>query len=232
MGIKRKLRDHTVLRGAGGGTDVQDSGWIITDADDLRSPDPTDHLNIDSAGVVTMAGTAKRTLNLRPDLDFSKITAQGKPTQVVYGAFLGYSLPLYAADEELFFSINTPGRWDGGSDVIIHILIALSGAEDVNDDFKLQVSWEHADIGEPIENTTHDVEVETNLVAGRVAAYDTYQVDFTLDYDVDTPDILQAHDLIAMRLRRVAVAGTEINGEVIVLDYHMEFTVDKMFRAL
>jgi len=192
----------------------------------------TNYLNMSPTGVVTLVGSAKRTLNIRPDLDFTKVTALGKPTQIVYGAFLGYSLPLYAADEELFFSTNTPGRWDGASDVTFHVLVALSEAEDVDDDFRLQLSWEHADIGEPIENTTHDVEVETNLVAGRVAAYDTYQVDFTLDYDVDTPDILQSHDLIAMRLRRIAAVGTEINGEVIVLDYHIEFIVDKMFRAL
>lgn len=189
------------------------------------------YLSINSTGVVTLVGSAKRSLNLRPDLDFSKITAQGKPTQIVYGAFLGYSLPTYAADEELFFSINTPGRWDGASDILVHVLVALSGGEDVDDDFRLQISWEHADVGEPIENTTHDVEVETNLLAGRVDPCDTYQVDFTLDYDVDAPDILETHDLIAMRLRRVAVAGTEIDGEIIVLDYHMEFIVDKMFRA-
>ncbi len=196
-----------------------------------RFGDGTNQLLISSAGVVTLEGTAKRTLNLRPDMDFSKVTAQGKPTQVVYGAFLGYSLPLYAADEELFLSMNVPGRWDGVSDVVIHLLVALSGAEDINDDFNLQISWEHANIGEKIENTTHDVEVETNLLADRVEAYDTYQVEFILDYDVDTPDLLEAHDAMAMRLRRIAVVGTEIDGEVIVLDYHMEFQVDKMFGA-
>ncbi len=194
--------------------------------------DGTNQLKI-TDGVVTLEGTAKRILNLRPDLDFTKVTAQGKPTQVVYGAFLGYSLPLYAADEELFFDMNTPGRWDGASDVVIHLLVALSVNEDINDDFNLQISWEHANLGELIENTTHDVEVETNLVAGRVTAYDTYQVVFILDFDVDTPDLIESHDLIAMRLRRIAVDGesTEIDGEIIVFDYHMEFVANKMFGA-
>jgi len=34
-----------------------------------------------------------------------------------------------------------------------------------------------------------------------------------------------------MRIRRIAVAGTEIAGEIIVLDYHLHFVVDKMFHA-
>ena len=184
-----------------------------------------------ATGVRTMAGTAKRDLTLRPDLDFSTVTAQGKPTRITYGAYQGYSLPIYAADEELFFNINVPGRWDGASDITLDVLVCLSQIEDINDDFNLQCSWANSEIGEPILNTTTDVPVETNLSAGRVAAYDTYEIKFTIDYDADAGNHIIWHDDLALRLRRLAVAGTEITGEVIVLDYHLHFIVDKTFKA-
>ncbi len=42
--------------------------------------------------------TKSRSLRVRPDLDFSSITAQGKPTFVTIGAISGYSLIVeYAA---------------------------------------------------------------------------------------------------------------------------------------
>ena len=179
-----------------------------------------------------MAGSAKRDLTLRPDIDYSAITAQGKPTRVTYGAFQGFSLPLYAVDEEIFLGLNVPGRWDGASDITAGILVCLSGAETADDDFRLQLSWENSEVGEPIVNTVHDVEVQTNTPAGRNDAYDTYMVSFTIDYDADAGHPILAHDLLSMRLRRVdVVAGTEIAGEVIVLDAHLHFTVDKMFKA-
>jgi len=60
--------------------------------------------------------TKSRSLRVRPDLDFSSITAQGKPTFVTIGAISGYSLPIYNNDnEELFFRFSIPRRWDGAS---------------------------------------------------------------------------------------------------------------------
>lgn len=201
----------------------------------LGDSDDGNYLGVSTTGVVTLHGTAKRSLNLRPDMDFAVVQAHGKPTQITHGAFSGYSLPIYAADnEELFFSMNVPGRWDGASDIIVHVLVALAGAETAGEDFNLQLSWENSDLGEPIVNTTHDVEVETELLAGRVAAYDTYQVNFTIDYDADgVGNEIEVHDLLAMRLRRIAVDGAsdEVESKIIILDYHMNFTVDKMFRA-
>lgn len=197
--------------------------------------DATNHLAVSNAGVVTMAGTAKRVLSVRPDFDFSKITALGKPTLVVLGAHTGFSLPLYAADEELFFAINVPGRWDGASDVNVHILAALSAAETAEDDFNLQLSWRNSREGSDpatsvvLDNTTHDVEVETNIVDARKAQYNTFLIDFVIDYNVDVT--ILAHDLLSMRLRRIAAVGTEIAGEIIVLDVHVDFVIDKMAEA-
>jgi len=194
-----------------------------------------DYLKVSTGGVVTMAGTAKRLLTERPDFDFSKITALGKPTLVTRGVHTGFSLPIYAADdEELFFIVNVPGRWDGASDINVHILVALSAAETANDDFNLQLSWRNSREGSDpatsvvLDATTHDVEVETNIVDARKAQYNTFLVDFVIDYNVDVT--ILSHDLLSMRLRRIAVAGVEIAGEIIVLDVHVDFAVDKMYK--
>ena len=209
---------------------VNTTSSIVTVNGSAVIGDDTNDLVVSNKGVVTMAGDAKRDLTLRPDLDYTTVTALGKPSRVTYGAYQGYSLPLYAADEELFFNINVPGRWDGESDIKLDILVCLSQIEDIDDDFKLQLSWANSEIGEPILNTTTDVNEETNLLTGRVAAYDTYQVSLTIDYDADAGNHIIAHDDLTLRIRRLAVDGTEITGEIIVLDYHLHFTVDKMFK--
>jgi len=78
-------------------------------------------------------------------------------------------------------------------------------------------------------DTTHDTTVETNITDG--TQYHLYEVVFTIDYNIDAGDVILAHDLLAFRLRRVAAAGTEIDGEILVLDWHTHYTVDKMFTA-
>lgn len=200
-----------------------------------RFGDGTNQLLISGAGVVTLEGTAKRWLAVRPDLDYTVITAQGKPAQVVIGVFHGYSMPIWNdaanSDEQLFFNLNVPGRWDEASDIIVHLLVALSGAEDVNDNFNFQLSWEHLTEGDVVPATSHDVEVEQAVLAARNAQYSTYELQFTLDYDVDDPDDVADHDDLSMRLRRIDATNPDVTNEIIVLDYHVEFQVNKMFDA-
>ena len=193
----------------------------------------TNYLEISSTGAVSLVGSAKKWLAVRPDLDYTTITAQGKPTQVVVGVFHGFSMPIYNNDnEELFFNLNVPGRWDEASDIIVHLLVALSGAEDIGDYLKFQLSWEHLTEEEIIPVTSHDVEVEQAVLAGRVAQYSTYELQFTLDYDIDDPDNVADHDELAMRLRRIDATNPDVTNEIIVLDYHVEFQVNKMFDVV
>lgn len=188
------------------------------------------YLTVSSTGVVTMTGSAKRDLTLRADLDYTAITAQGKPTQVSVGAAHGYSMPIYNADnEEMFFNENVPGRWDGASDISFHILVALAAVEDADDNFKFQWSWNQVGETDIVPNATHDVTDEITVVDGTQNA--TYMLEFTMDYDVDAGDAVVAHDDLFGRLRRVDATDPDITGEVIVLDWHTHYTVDKMFKA-
>ena len=189
-----------------------------------------DLLTISSGGVITMSGTAKRILTLRADLDYTTITAQGKPTQVIIGIFHGYSMPIYAgANEELFFNENVPGRWDGASDITFHVLVALALAESADETFKFQLSWNQVGETDVVPATTHDVTDEIIVVDG--TQYATYMLEFTIDYNVDAGDAIVIHDDLAARLRRVASTGDEVDGEIIVLDWHTHYQVDKMFKA-
>ena len=189
----------------------------------------TDYMKINDTGVISLFGDAKRELTLRADLDYTTVTAQGKPTQANIGIFHGYSMPIYNNDnEELFFNENVPGRWDGASDITFHVMVALASAEDVDDTFKFQFSWNQTGETDVVSAGAYDTTDEITVVDG--TQYATYMLEFTVDYDIDAGDVMITHDDIAGRLRRVASAGTEIDGEIIVLDWHTHYIVDKMFK--
>ena len=188
---------------------------------------------------ITWAGTAQRILTIRPAMNLAKIAQNEKPTLVTYGANQCFSMPIYSADdEEIFFVFNVPGRWNGSSDLTLHVTCALSVSETANDDFNLQLSWQSTAAGaDPstvriLENTTVDVPIETNIADARKAQYNVFEVDFVLDWNnAGLNNNLVTHDTVSCRLRRLAVAGTEIAGEILVLDSHVHMTIDKVAKA-
>lgn len=181
----------------------------------------------DSTGVITLSGDGLVYIEMRPDVDWATVQAQGKPTFVKQGVFGGYSLPLYAANEELFMIVCVPGRYDEASDPIAHVDCWLAGAED-NKNFKLQLSWEHYTPGTDIVPTTvNNVEVET-ATGVSAAQYQSYRVPFTIDYDVDTPNNLVADDILGLRLRRIAASANECAGEIVVPHTGISFRRDKL----
>jgi len=190
------------------------------------------HLKISEGGIVTMKGTAKRAISLRSDFNTVHQVSHGKPTEVQIGVVFGYSMPIFNADdEEMFYKEMVPGRWDGESDITFMIRAALASAETAGEVFKMQLSWESNREGEEILATSHDVEVQTTLLAGRAAQYDIYLVEFDIDWDIHTPTMILPHDALSGRLRRIAATGDEVDGEIIVLEWHTHYDVDKMFKA-
>lgn len=160
---------------------------------------------------------------MRPALNFNSIQAKGKPTEVVRGTFKGFSLPIYSADdEELFYEIKTPVRWDGITNPIMEVHGWLSGAEDVGDKFKLQFSWNYSDCKSILSSTTIDKEVETTIVEGRAGQYTVYCIDFELDTGGATQG-----DILAGRLRRIAASTNEISGEIAIFNWVVLFKIDK-----
>lgn len=207
------------------------------DVDGTKFGGTTNFLQIDDSGIVALAGTAKRVLTLRPEINVDEIKKQAVPHQVQVpedGIFFGYSMPIWTEDshEELFFRENVPGRWDGASDITFHILVALNTAQPAATRyFKYALDWNQVGDDEVVPAAVHNFPVEQTVPAS-TAQYTTYELTFTITYDVDGGDPIAIHDLLAGRLRRIAATtGDEITGEVIVLDWHTHYTVDKMFKA-
>ena len=192
--------------------------------------DDTDNLTIND-GVVSLNGAAKRSLTIRAGIDYVAQIAHAKPTQVTVGLAKGYSMPIYAADnEELFFSSKVPYRWDLISNISFRTFVAISAAEDVGDKFKFQFSWENNIYGEPIKTTIKDVEIEQAVLVDRNEQYDIYLMIFDIDYDAyGVGNEITSLNIINGRLRRIAAAEPQITGEVIILDWYMVYNVDKMF---
>lgn len=176
------------------------------------------------------SGSQKQTLEFRPVLDFSRIIGNTKPTKITRGVTQGFSLPLYDADEELYFDLHVPSRYDGASDATVHIHGYLDTANDTKN-FKMTLEWEHATFGtDAIPDTDNDVTVET--ATGTASQYQTFNVMFTIDYDIDGGDTLSTNDCLYFRLRRVAASENEIAGEFVVCHIGVEFQVDKVGESV
>lgn len=191
---------------------------------------------ISTGGVITLVGTAKRVLTLRPEINVDEIKKQEVPVQVHIGAgvFFGYSMPLWSDDpvdnhEELHFRQNVPGRWDGASDIVFHALVCLAALQMPGQKFNFQLDWNQAGTTDIVPVTVHPETDEITLIDATQFA--TYGLLFTLNYDEDAGDPIISHDLLSARLRRIDATGDEMDGEPVVLDWHTHYVVDKVFKA-
>lgn len=203
-------------------------------ADNLLIGVSGDSITIDPDTGITFQDAAKMRLSMRPFIEIGDIAVQEKPTVVSYGATKGYSLPLYAANEEIFFSEYIAGRWDGASNITVSVIGYLDTAETVDDDFNLSLQWENKATGSGVVpsavNTIYQV---TNCPTGRNAQYSIYKVDFPIDWDLPNPDVA-ASDFFAGRLYRSAVGAgnVEIAGEFVVTMIVITYQVDKVFKVI
>jgi len=164
----------------------------------------------------------KAYLELRPHLVQSSIRVGGIPTAVNVGIFYGYSLPIWSTpanqDEQLFYEICAPDRWDGESNIIMHLDLALAAAGESGNAFSLEIAWENVTANE------EPIPVTSNLIVGTKPVYsdtqyELYKCAVAIDYDIDAANPIVADDILAFRLRRVAVGGQlkDLDGELIIL---------------
>ena len=184
-------------------------------------------------GPLHLAGNGLCTMELRPGIDQAEVAGVGKPTIVTRGITTGFSLPLYAANQELFFGMCIPQRWDGASNIDVGIHCYLASAED-NHAFRLQVSWDRirTSINEVVPLTSQDVEVETDTGASALQ-FTSYHIDFTgenaIPYDLEGHE-LEAEDELSMRLRRVPKEGVpdECSGDIVIIHIGLIFVRNKL----
>jgi len=166
---------------------------------------------------IKMSVDAITQIELRPGLDVAPAISHTKPTWVQRGVFGGWSHPVYNDDnEELFFNLCTPQRWTEDTDIIIHVHCYLPSANDAKN-FNLSIAWEHCNANE--NDTVPDTSnvVFTEMTTGDDEAYTSYALSFTIDYDIDDPNVLIPDENIGFRLYRTAASADEIAGEVVIL---------------
>lgn len=171
--------------------------------------------------------TISTTLRLRPQVEFGRIQATSKPTIVSRGVVQGYSLPVYNSDEEeLYITQSVPRRWDEASNITFGCMAMLDTAN-TDKKFKLAIEWQQVTAGDVVGTATVTASHEIS-VTGAASQYMTYDVSMTIDYDYNTPDVIEANDVLAIRLRRVAASADEITGEVVVYGFYIQYDRDKI----
>jgi hypothetical protein len=157
--------------------------------------------------------------------------ASGTPTQVTRGLNVGYSLPVWNSDnEELYWRMRIPQRWDGTTDPQFGMCVTLSAAEDVGDKFKFSLEWQTVAAGAVLGTTTSVCYSEQTVLTGRAAQYAVYFVFFTFDAS-DANNPIVAGNMIQARLRRVAASSSSVSNEIIVWNWATMWPVDKIFGA-
>ena len=185
-----------------------------------------ERIELSGASPITLTGDARSWIEFRPDLDPTKLAVNAKPTMVERGIAVGYSLPLYAADEELFYQICVPNRWDNASDIHVHLHAWIDTAQnEAADAVNLTLEWEHFTVGDVVPVTNNSV--TTEVVTGIASQYMVYQFNFTIDYDIDAGDPILADDEIEFRLFRTA-SSHEIAGEIVICHAGVIFRCDKL----
>lgn len=198
----------------------------------LRIGDGTNHIQFDTNGAMTLFGTAKRKLTIRPKMDSITQVAHSKSAQVSVGVFKGYSCPIYNNDnQEIFYETRVPYRWDGESDILICMTVALAGAEDIGDTFKFRCSWEHVGKDGILGSSSNDVDTEVTIITGHTAQHSIYHVHFIIDYDIDgVGNEIAYDDVLGFRIRRIASSGTEVDNNIIVFNEVLDFQINKIFH--
>jgi len=183
-------------------------------------------------GIVSLHGTAQCILTLRPHLDYDSIRANGAPTRWAHGVSRGFSLATGGGNEVLTLIQNVPSRWNGNENPTLHITVCLSQAEDVGDKFKLRTAWEKIhDADDTVEDTSNNVDTEQVILAGRTAIRSVYTITFEIDYDIDPVDPLTKHDELFMEISSLVPDAPAVTGEIVILNWHIHWPVNKMFMA-
>jgi hypothetical protein len=188
--------------------------------------------DVEISGDLLFGSSDKKKLQLRPNLIQSQAkVSSNKPTEVQRGCNIGHSFPIYNDDdEELFFRMRIPLRWDGTTDPQVGVMVTITGAEDVGDKFKFQLEWQTTVCGGDtvMGTTTSNVTSEQTIVTGGGTAHTAYCIFFNLDAS-DATNPIVAGEMLQGRLRRIAATANEVSNEIAVWDWATSWAVDKAF---
>jgi len=191
----------------------------------------TNYSKFDVNGYQTLYGTAQGKLTLRPNLVQKASKQLGTPTEVYRGCNVGYSFPVWNSnDEELYFRLIIPVRWDGTTDPQFGMMTTITGAEDIGDKYKFQLEWQITTCGgtSTMGTTTSSCVSEQTIITGGAAANTAYCIFFTLDAS-DATNPIEAGEMLQGRIRRIASASPAVTNEIAIWDWAAIWKVDKVF---
>jgi len=162
-------------------------------------------------------------LEIRADLDETEITGRGAPTQVyIHDVFTGYSLPVWSdpsnLNEELYYSICVPDRWNESTDIVVEVTTVLSDAGEKGNTYQIDLAWDKVTPNaEVVPAGFHSVSAIRYNVSD--LQYFCYRDYFVIDYDAPADDPIIHDDDLNFRLRLGQVGGqyTDLDGELIIL---------------
>lgn len=160
--------------------------------------------------------------SMQPFLDENQSNLIGKPTLVSRGIFRGYSLPEYAANEELLFRIRVPHNWDGVTNPRFVAITSISSGEDIGDKYKFQLELEAEDIEAVIPDTTAETLTDEITVADGTAYYAEI-----INFELDAANLV-AGQTLHLRLRRIAASASSVSNEIIVWHWDMRWKMNKL----
>ena len=156
-----------------------------------------------------------------PFLDENSANVANKPTLVTRGLFGGYSLPEYAAGEELLFRMRIPHSWDGSTNPWFVAITSISGAEDIGDKYKFQLEWQSEDILHVIPDTTAETLTDEITVADGTAYYAEI-----IAFEMNASSMVAGENL-QMRLRRITSAAPAVTNEIIVWHWDSRWKINR-----
>ena len=157
-----------------------------------------------------------------PFLDENRSNTQGKPTLITRGVFSGYSMPEYAAGEELYFRMRIPFRWDGVTAPYFVAISAITAAEGVGDKYKFQLEWASSDIGSVVPDTVSEtITDEVTVVNG--SAYYAEIIKFEMN-----PATMVSGQNIQARLRRIAASSSSVSDEIALFHWCTRWKMNRI----
>lgn len=199
----------------------------------LKVGDATNYLSVGNTGLITMSGTgAIGKLQLRPTIVQKQTkVVNNVPTEVYRGCCVGYSMPIWNSDnEELYFRMRIPNRWDGTSDPQVGICTTVVDGGTANAQFNMQLEWQTTRNNSTMGTALSTVTSEQTILAGTAgtSAQSVYFVYFTLNADDATNPIITG-EMLQGRLRRIAPSVNALASEVAVWDWTTIWATNKVF---
>jgi len=128
------------------------------------------------------------------------------------------------ANEELYFLVCVPDRWDGEHDILVHVTSALLNANEQGHTYQLDMNWEKVTPNiEVVPVAFHSVSAQRYNLSN--LQYYCYRDYFVLDYDAPANDPILADDVLALRIRLGSVGGqyVDLDGELLILEVSVLF---------